>query len=216
MVLIAGTAMGAILLNHHPRSQPPQVAASSPGPPAPGWQTVAAVQQRVAYQVPGSWSVLAPDTVVGFEDAGANPQVAMDGAAVYRQGFCPGESGSSRAGSGVSSSTGADMSALARGAARSWATAVYTPAAGGSPPTVTLGRTQAITAGGLQGEEVTARVVVHSTNPCDPPAAVVHVVAALTKSGGAVVLIVYADQRVPDAAGEQDLSRVVSSFRPTG
>jgi hypothetical protein len=177
---------------------------------------VLAVQQHAAYQVPRSWSVLPPDTVVGVEDAGGNPAVAMGGAAVYRQGYCAEESGSSRAGSGVSTSTGTNLSALARGAARSWATAVYTPASGRSPPTVTLSKTQAITAGGLQGEEVTAKVVVHSTNACDSPAAVVRVVAALTKSGGAVVLIVYADQRVPDAASAQDLSRVVRSFRPTG
>jgi hypothetical protein len=176
---------------------------------------VAAVQQRVAYQVPRSWSVLPSDTVVGFEDAGGNPAVAMDGAALYRQGYCPAESGASRAGSGVNSSIGTDLTAMADDTARRWATAGFTPA-GGPTPTVTLGRARAVTVGGLRGEEVTATVRVHSSNGCDPPAGVVHVVAARTKSGAAVALIVYADQGVPDAASEQDLSGVISSFRPTG
>jgi hypothetical protein len=214
-------------------SSPPSLAPTSPPglpPPAstpfsppsaqakvPGWRAVVAIKHGVTYDVPpGTWTVQSPDMIVGFEDPSGKPEVAGSGAAVYKQGYCKGHSGSWRAQAAVSGYSTADLAGDAQDAARKWATYGYTPDAGGSAPTVTLGATQTISAGGVSAQESTATVTVHDgANACSPPRGIVHAVAVPLKSGGVSVLVVIADQGVADAMPDADLQKIAASARPT-
>jgi hypothetical protein len=201
---------------------PPRLAPTPSSPPpaqakVPGWRAVVAIKHGVTYDVPpGTWTVQSPDMIVGFEDPSGKPEVAGSGAAVYKQGYCKGHSGSWRAQTAVSGYSTADLAGDAQDAARKWATYGYTPDDGGSAPTVTLGATQAISAGGVSAQEATATVAVHDgANACSPPRGVVHAVAVPLKSGGVSVLVVIADQGVADAMPDADLQKIAASARPT-
>jgi hypothetical protein len=200
------------------QSLPPE---SSP-PPAqakvPGWHAVVSTKHGVTYDVPpGTWSVKSPDTIVGFEDPKGNPEVAGSGAAIYKEGYCQGHSGSWRAEAAVSGYSTTDVAADAKDAARKWANFGYTPDSGGSAPTVTVGGTKAIdTGGGTQAQEATANVTVHDGgDPCSPPQGIVHAVAIPLRNGTVSVLVVIADQGVSDAAADGDLEKIAGSVRIT-
>ena len=192
-----------------------------PPPPAqakvPGWRAVVSTKHGVTYDVPpGTWSVKSPSTIVGFEDPNGTPEVAGSGAAIYKEGYCTGHSGSWRAESAVSGYSTTDLAADAKDAAQKWARYGYKPDSGGSDPTVTIGATKAIDAGGTQAQEATATVTVHGgSDPCSPPRAVVHTVAIPIKDGTVSVLIVIADQGVSDAAADADLEKIAGSVRLT-
>jgi hypothetical protein len=202
-----------------PSAPPPSLVPSSPPAAAarvPGWHAVVAVKHGVTYDVPpGTWKVESADTVVGFEDPSGKPEVAGSGAAVYRQGYCQGHSGSWRAQSAVAGYSAKDLAADATDAARKWGTFGYTPGSGDAP-TVTVGGAQPIDAGGTQGQEVTATVTVHdSGDPCSPPRGVVHAVAVPLRTGEVAVLVVIADQGVSDQAADADLQKIARSVRLT-
>jgi hypothetical protein len=202
-----------------PAYPPPSLVPSSP-PPAqakvPGWHAVVAVKHGVTYDVPpGTWKVESPDTVVGFEDPSGKPEVAGSGAAVYKQGYCQGHSGSWRAQAAVAGYSTKDLAADAKDAAQRWATYGYTPSSGNAP-TVTVGGAQPIDAGGTPGREATATVTVHdSGDPCSPPRGVVHAAAVPLTTGEVAVLVVIADQGVPDEFADADLEKIARSVRLT-
>ncbi|GLY73024.1 hypothetical protein Airi01_012910 [Actinoallomurus iriomotensis] len=182
----------------------------------PGWHAVVAVKHGLTYDVPPStWSVKSADTIVGFEDPNGRPEVAGSGVAIYKEGYCPGHSGSWRAQTAVADYGESDPAAAAKDAARTWATYGYAPGTGGSAPTVTLRAPKPLTTGGSQAMEVTATVTVHDDEPCSPPRGVVHAVAVPLKGGEVSVLIVIADQGVPDATSDTDLEKIARSARPT-
>jgi hypothetical protein len=218
---VAASSSPPSLAPRSPPVLPPPAAAPSSPPPAqakvPGWRAVVAIKHGVTYDVPPStWTVQSPDMIVGFEDPSGKPEVAGSGAAVYKQGYCEGHSGSWRAQTAVSGYSTADLAGDAQDAARKWATYGYTPDAGGSAPTVTLGATQTISAGGVSAQESTATVTVHDgANACSPPRGIVHAVAVPLKSGGVSVLVVIADQGVADAMPDADLQKIAASARPT-
>ena len=203
-----------------PGLPPPADAPSSPpSAPAkvPGWRAVVATKHGVTYDVPpGTWSVQSPDMVVGFEDPSGRPEVAGSGAAVYKQGYCKGHSGSWRAQAAVSGYSTADLAGDAKDAARKWATYGYAPDDGGPAPTVILTATQAVSAGDVSAQEATATVAMHDGgDPCAPPLGIVHAVAVPLRSGEVSVLVVIADQGVTDAAPYPDLQKIAASVRPT-
>lgn len=201
-------------------SEPPPSAPPSSPPPArakvPGWHAVVAVKHGVTYDVPpGTWKVAPADTIVGFEDPTGKPEVAGSGAATYKEGFCPGQSGGWRAQAAVAGYRTADAAADAQDAARKWATFGYTPYADGGVPTVTLGAAEPLDAGGVSGKEVRATVTVYDNDPCSPPHAVVYAAAVPLRSGEVAVLVVMADQGVSDQAADADLRKIAASVRPT-
>jgi hypothetical protein len=205
--------------SHDPSYPPPSLVPSSP-PPAqakvPGWHAVVAVKHGVTYDVPpGTWKVESPDTVVGFEDPSGKPEVAGSGAAVYKQGYCQGHSGSWRAQAAVAGYSTQDLAADAKDAAQKWGTYGYTPSSGNAP-TVTVGGARPIDAGGTPGQEATATVTVHdSGDPCSPPRGVVHAAAVPLKTGEVAVLVVIADQGVSDEFADADLEKIARSVRLT-
>jgi hypothetical protein len=197
---------------------PSYVPSPPPSAPAkvPGWRAVVAVKHGLTYDVPPStWSVKSADTIVGFEDPNGRPEVAGSGVAVYKEGYCPGHSGSWRAQTAVAGYGRTDPAGAAKDAARTWATYGYSPDTGGSAPAVTLSAPKAPSASGTGATEVTATVTVHDDEPCSPPRGVVHAVAVPLKSGEVSVLIVMADQGVPDATSDTDLEKIAGSARPT-
>ena len=203
-------------------SEPPQASPPEDSPPpaqakVPGWRAVVSTKHGVTYDVPpGIWSVKSPGTIVGFEDPNGTPEVAGSGAAIYKEGYCPGHSGSWRAEAAVSGYSTTDLAADAKDAAQKWARYGYKPDSGGSDPTVTFGATKAINASGTQAQEATASVVVHGgSDSCSPPRAVVHTAAIPLKDGTVSVLIVIADQGVSDAAADADLVKIAESIRLT-
>lgn len=181
-------------------------------PTIAGWQVVP-TQRGLAYDVPPTWKVQPPDTVIGFKDPTGAPLVEIKNPATYQDGYCPGQSGSSRAGAGVTGSNESDPATSATSAAQTWATAGYTTE-NGTPPAVTLSQPEPITASGVQGMHVTANFTVVPQSDCDPPAGVVHAVAFPTGNGtGTILFIAYADQGVDQAETDQDLLQMINSIR---
>jgi hypothetical protein len=197
----------------NPSSSTNGTAQQNPSLPAKisGWQVVS-TQRGIAYDVPPSWQVLSPDTTTGFEDS-SGPIVTMKGAASYKDRYCQAHTGNSLGGSGVSGSNEVDPAKSAASAAKAWANAGYTTD-NGTLPTVTLSQPEPVAASGVQGVHVTATVKLTPQTDCDPPAAVVHVVAFPSSNvSGTVLFIVYAHQGRPDAATDQDLRQMISSIR---
>lgn len=196
----------------------PGSSASPPpaNPTIPGWHAVVAVKHGVTYDAPPSWSVKTPDTIIGFGDSKGNPQVAGSGAATYKDGYCSGHPGSSRAQASVTGYVTTDPAADAKDAAQKWATYGYETDENSPAPSVTISGPTPMNAGGVQAQLATATVTVHDTaNKCMPPRAIVHVVAVPTKDGKVAVLVVLADQGVADAAPDSDLQKIAATVRPT-
>lgn len=202
----------------------PRLSPYRPSPPpsapakVPGWHAVVAVKHGVTYDVPASaWSVKSATTIVGFAGSNGKPQVAGSGAAIYKEGYCAGHSGSWRAQAAVTGYRTTDLAADAKDAARKWATFAYTPGGGGSAPSVTVSGTRPVDTGAATGQEATATVAVHDAgNRCAPPRGIVHAVAVPLKNGEVAVLVVAADQGVADAVPDADLQKIAASVRRTG
>lgn len=212
----ASSPPGSAEVPSEPSLSPPTEAAPPPAQAkVPGWRAVVSVKHGVTYDVPpGTWSVKSPTTIVGFEDSKGNPEVAGSGAAIYKEGYCQGHSGSWRAEAAVSGYSTTDLAADARDAAQKWAGYGYTPDGGGAPA-VSVGAPKAIDASGTKAQEATANVTVHDSNACSPPRAIVHAVAIPLKNGKVSVLIVIADQGVSDAAADSELEKIAGSVRLT-
>lgn len=69
-----------------PPDGPEPISAVSPS--VAGWKAVTSAQYGLSYDVPTSWRVTDPETLIGLEDAQAKPKVAMSTAAVFREGYC--------------------------------------------------------------------------------------------------------------------------------
>jgi hypothetical protein len=55
-----------------------------------------------------------------------------------------------------------------------------------------------------------------STNPCTPPNAKVYAAAVSTSNSGSVILVLFADQGVPNALSADDAMKIMTSMRPAG
>lgn len=198
-----------------PTAQVP--AASTIRPRIAGWQGVPARNHGIAYDVPKTWEVLTPTTVVGFEDAEGKPLVGMSGAAGVERGECTLVRTGVSGGAAPEPSGSAGLSALpraARSVALRWAGAGYTPDRG-RPPTVRLTRPKGVKLGGIRGYHVAAQVTVNGTRgACDPPRAMVHTVAFPSAQGDPIVFVGFADLGVPGALGDAGIRKAISSIRP--
>lgn len=190
---------------------------STPSVPAkvPGWQVVVADKAGVAYDVPPDWKVQSPDAIVGYDDAQGNPAASMNYAAIYKEGYCPGHSGSFRGESGITSSPTADPGQAASALAQQWATGSYSD--GTVTPNVTPGAPQPITVAGTNGMVVKDTLTLTQQSSCDPPSGEVYAVALplAAPNTGCDVMIVMADQGTSDAAPDQELQQIINSLRLT-
>ncbi|HEX4225358.1 MAG TPA: hypothetical protein VHZ97_23545 [Pseudonocardiaceae bacterium] len=193
----------------------PSTSTPSVPPKVPGWQVVVADKAGVAYDVPPDWKVQSPDAIVGYEDAQGNPGASMNYAAIYKEGYCTGHSGSFRGETGITSTSTADPGQAASALAQQWATGSYSD--GTVTPNVTPGAPQPITVAGTNGMVVKDTLTMTQQNPCDPPAGEVYAVALplAAPNTGCDVMIVMADQGTSDAAPDQELQQIINSLRLT-
>lgn len=221
-VLLALAGCSAVITGS---AQPAPGGRSAPGgqstsggtlaPKIPGWHVVTAPKVGLAYDVPPSWKVDSPATIIGFTDQAGNPVVGMSNAATYLSGYCPANSGSTRGGAGVTTAQTTDPAQAASDAAKAWGNAGYN-AADGTPPVIAPAQPQATTVLGVVGALVHDTLTMIKTTSCDPTGAEIDVVAWPLKApqSGCGLFILYADQGTPDSADVADLIRIVSSLRP--
>lgn len=198
-----------------PESPAPEPHVAAPQTPVvPGWQVVAVPKRTAIYDAPPDWTLEKPDNIVGFgppEDA-----VTLTGAAVYKDGFCPGKSGSFRALSGATARKGGDDTTVATETAQKIADVAYT--INGQKPQIALGPPQQLGLhnGAMSATRVNAIVTLPAPGPCDSPSVLVSAIATSNDGDGSVVHITLADQGVPDAVPADVVNRIGESFRPEG
>ncbi len=134
----------------------------------------------------------------------------MSAAAEYKAGYCPGHSGSSRAGSGVAAMRGTDLGEAAHTTARAWARAAYEQ--GVQHPKLTIGKPRALTVSGAHAVQVTATVTIPKPGHCGSPEGVVEAVA-MSGGGANGIFIIYADEGVSGAVPSKVLGQMVGSLR---
>lgn len=183
-------------------------------PQTPGWQAVWS-KRGLAYDVPADWKVPSTSTIVGFEDANG-PKVAMSSASFFREGYCksdPKWRTARRALVGVGGAKITDPGTTAAEGAKLWADGRYGEISGAQPRVELTPATQ-LTVGNREAARVTAKIVVTSKHDCNPPTAVVHVVAVKGSStDNGAVFVVVADQETPDSLGAADIEKIISSLR---
>lgn len=181
-----------------------------------GWKAVTSEKYGFTYDVPKSWKINSPTLLIGFEDKDGKPLAAMSATAEYRKGFCASERVASRAATGFNQYVDGTVPEVAEHAARKWAKAAYTPD-NGPEPNVSLSTPRTVSVGRLEGAHVVVDVTaISQAAPCQPPRALVHVVAVPGREKGkTVVFVLYADQGVDDAAPKRTLQKIAGSLRPS-
>ncbi|GLZ11213.1 hypothetical protein Acsp04_14480 [Actinomadura sp. NBRC 104425] len=181
-----------------------------------GWKAVTSDKYGFTYDVPKSWRINSPTLLIGFEDKDGKPLAAMSATAEYRDGFCASERVSSRAATGFNQYIDGTVPQVAEHAARKWAKAAYTPD-NGPEPNVSLSTPRTVSVGRHKGVHVVADVTaISQAAPCQPPRALVHIVAVPGREKGkTVAFVLYADQGVADAAPKRTLEKIAGSLRPS-
>lgn len=229
-LMLAGVAALALIVigvvgliaARHPSSGAAQGSASAPSSTpgrssTSGWRQQESTRYGYAYQVPAGWTVMNPDTAVGFQGSSGQRTVAVTAATSYREGYCQGAAASSRATTGFQGAATTDLGTLATSGAQQWAVAAYAPPPGSPAPGVSVSQAKAITIAGMKAVEATAKVTTHGGSRCDPPNAIIYAVALPGRNGGPPVsFVIVSDQGTSDAASEADLQRIVNSIRPIG
>ncbi|MCU1648315.1 MAG: hypothetical protein JWN03_8590 [Nocardia sp.] len=176
----------------------------------PGWQTAYSVSRSAAYDVPADWKVPSPTTIVGFEGNGL--RAVMSGASNFNEKACGDYS--PRAIAGITGSKIADLAGAARDVADTWSKAA-TADSGNSNSTITLSAAETLTIQGRAAAHVTATITNQGPVDCkNTPSAVLHAVALTDKIGQAVVMVIYADQGVADAATADTMRKMYTTVRP--
>ncbi|WP_327141135.1 hypothetical protein [Nocardia sp. NBC_01327] len=176
----------------------------------PGWQTAYSVSRNAAYDAPADWKVPTPTTIVGFEGSGL--RAVMSGASTFNEKAC-GDYGP-RAIAGVTGSKIADLAGAARDVADTWSKAA-TADNGDSNPQITLSSAETLTIQGRAAAHVTATITNQGAVDCKhTPSGVVHAIALTDNVGQAVVMVIYADQGVSDAATADTMRQMYTTVRP--
>lgn len=202
------------------------IASYSPPPPEPevvvpaaveGWQSVAGADGRYAYDVPPSWTP-APGTIHGWEPDDKGPGITMSASAFKDPDICAsGEDEHSRGGSGVEFADNSGAGRVARQTADYVAQVAFT-AEGGPGPQVEVGRAKSVMLsqpdGEIEAKLAIARVTPRGDDRCLPDSALVGTIAVVADGQEKTpVLVVYTDQGYPGATTEQDVERILTSFR---
>ncbi|WP_067830296.1 hypothetical protein [Nocardia inohanensis] len=176
----------------------------------PGWQTAYSISRNAVYDVPADWTVPTPTTIVGFED-GAD-RVVMSGASTYKEKAC-GDYGP-RAIAGVTGSRLGVPADAARAIADSWSKLAASDE--GKPAgQISLSGAEELTIQGRPAAHVTATIANAAPFTCKNTAtAVVHAVAIAANNGQSVVMVIYADQDVSDAATADTMRQMFTTLRP--
>lgn len=171
--------------------QPPGTATAQavPPPTVPGWQVIAS--GGVAVDIPRDWKV---DGTSGTFDVGA----------------C-GTPTSFRAKVSPSSDPSPDVDA----GAKSMVNAVVQNYYSNDNPQITFAPPKPTTDGKLQDYKATVALTPQPGNSCDPPLAIVHVIAAKGDQGGTYGITIVADQQIAGAEDEAILDQIAMTTRAT-
>ncbi|MER5392870.1 hypothetical protein [Saccharopolyspora sp. NPDC002686] len=193
-----------------PTAQP--TAANPDLPPVvPGWQVVRAPRKTALYDVPMEWE-LDPDPDGLHAYGPPEDPVTLRGVADYQAGFCPGDSNSYRATSGVSARYGPDDTTVATQTLAKFIELAHTR--DGVAPVVETGAPEQIQLpGNIPAVRVTARVTLPAPGQCDSASVLASVVATNNDGQSSVVLIAAADQEVEGAFTGDQLNQLTGSFR---
>lgn len=176
----------------------------------PGWQTAYSISRNAAYDVPADWNVRTPTTIVGFEDGGN--RVVMSGASNFREKACGDYS--PRAIAGVTGSRLGIPADAARAVADNWAK-VAASDEGKVAGQISLSGAEELTIQGRPAAHVTATIANAAPYDCKNTAsAVLHAVAIAANNGQSVVMVIYADQDVSDAATADTMRQMFMTLRP--
>jgi hypothetical protein len=227
VLVLAGVATTVVLLGRNGQPQagdrtqqpaPTTTAGRKPlDPRVPGWQVAVSNRRNVAYDVPkAQWIKDDPDAIDGMGPSDGD-FVTGTGAAYYMKGFCAGQATSVRAGTAVTANDTELPDQSAPDTAKHWATVAYKDAA--QVPTVAAEPAKQIK---ISDGKVSATLSVvdvttpKSTNPCTAPNAKVYAAAVKTSDTGSVILVLFADQGVPNALTDDDAMKIMTSMRPGG
>jgi len=226
VLVITGAAVAALNRDRAVRATPmpvsgPTTTSLEPlDPRTPGWQTVISSGHAAAYDVPKPrWSLHDPDSRSIFTSANGDLVADGTGVAEYMSGYCTGHPDSWHAISAVSLLPNVLQEQAAPQTATQWAKMAYTwnttapPEVAMEPP-----RSVPVSDGTRQATLAVADVTVHRTNLCGPKTAKAYVAAVSSRdrnvSSGSTVLVLLADQDVPDALSDVDAMRIMTSLRP--
>ncbi|WP_410662870.1 hypothetical protein [Amycolatopsis sp. lyj-84] len=196
----------------------------SPGriePVIEGWQPVLSDDHPLVFDVPPDWKLEEPDVAVGYETP-AGELVTLQGVARYQRDFCPGSDLSARAMAGFTTIDEGEVGSLAQAAEETtlrWAAAAYGSISGGRAPKTEIGEAGPVTVldGGTIATSVTTTVVPAADGPCSAPSVAITAIAlplsALPGSGRYHVLLVLADQEIPDPVARDIVLKMGESIR---
>jgi hypothetical protein len=228
VLVLAGVGTAIVLLTRDGQPQagqrttqaatpPPTSSARKPlDPRVPGWQVAVSNRRGVAYDVPKTqWTKEDPDQIAAMGPSDGD-FVTGTGAAYYQKGYCAGQASSVRAGAAVTANDNESPDQASPDTAKHWATVAYKSDAG-QLPDVTVEPSQhiKIADGKIDATLAVADVTPHSTNPCSPPSAKVYVASVAPQSTGSVILVLFADQGVPNALSADDAMKIMTSMRPS-
>ncbi len=186
-----------------------------------GWKPVLSDDHPFVFDVPADWSIEEPDVAVGYETPNGD-LVTLQGVARYRRDFCPGPELSSRAMAGFTTIDEGEVSDLAHAAEETtlrWAEAAYGSIGSGRTPQTEIGPPAALTVfdGNTIATAVTTTVVPTAEGPCTASSVAITAIAlplrALPGSARYHILLVLADQAIPDAIATEVVLKMGESIR---
>lgn len=174
---VAGPSAGPMI--EQPSGQPtaePSVDAATPYAAFPDEQVVyGQLEDNAMFEVPArrtGWRVSSADTFIYYADADGNPVEGVDGAAVFRQDYCPEAEGASNRGFVGFGRVSAGVTARQAGEALSkrWVGAIaLDPETGRSARHTPIEVTDVSLRDGSPAVRASATIEVGSHKPCDPP-----------------------------------------------
>ena len=229
VLVLAGIATTVVLLTRNDQPQagentkqataPTTTASRKPlDPRVPGWQTANSTRRNVAYDIPKSqWTKSDPDEITGMGPSDGD-FVTGTGAAYYMKGYCTSATSAVRAGTAVTANDTEGPDQSAPDTAKHWATVAYKSDSGQAPDVKSEPSQQIKIADGKVAATLSIADVTSppSTNPCTPPTAKVYAAAVSTSNSGSVILVLFADQGVPNALSNNDAMKIMTSMRPAG
>jgi hypothetical protein len=172
-----------------------------------GWQPVGDHVRKIAYDAPPGFKLQNPSAPL---IVGTDKRLQMYAGSLYREGFCPAHSGSSRATAGIASAFQGTMDQVAHTLARFFAREVYET--GATHAKLTISKPKPLKVAGTHAVEAQAVVTKAKGDACGAPKAIVDVVV-VDGGGSSGIFVLLADQGVASAISTNTINKIVGSVR---
>jgi hypothetical protein len=172
-----------------------------------GWQPVGDHVRKIAYDAPPGFKLLDPSAPLII---GTDKRLQMFAGSLYREGFCPTQSGLSRATAGVASAFQGSMDQVAHTLARFFAREVFET--GAKHPKLTISKPKALKVAGTHAVEAQAVVTKAAGGKCGAPKAIADVVV-VDGGGSNGIFVLLADQGVQSAISTNTINKIIGSVR---